>query len=293
MRERLELAVEIRTFASRDLGLPDNDSYRSYADLGRPSVVWNVYANPPLSIEARTWCPPVAGCVGYLGFFSEAAARERAAELKAEGLDVLVGGVPAYSTLGWFADPILNTFINWPEEELAKLIFHELSHQVVYAKGDTEFNESFATAVEQIGVRRWLTQRGKAGVIARLELSERMNADFAMLVLKYRAALVALYAGEGSDADKLARKRVQIDTMRAEHQRIKAERWNGATGYDGWFSREINNASFASVGFYRGLVPGFLGVFKAQEDDLTRFYAEVRKLSQQSLAERRAVLAVP
>ena len=290
MRGRLELVEQIRSFATRELGLPDNDSYRSYADIGRSSVVWNVYANPALSMEPRTWCPPVVGCVGYLGFFSEADARKRANELKAEGLDTLVGSVPAYSTLGWFADAVLSTFVNWPESDLAQLLFHELSHQLIYARGDTEFNESFATTVEQVGVRRWLTQYGKQAAITRLALTERMSADFATLVLKHRALLIEIYHGPGTDADKLERKRLQIEAMRAEYRVIKAERWGGVPGYDRWFAQEINNATFASVGFYRGLVPGFMALLAQQDGDLTRFYAEVRRLATLTPAERRAAL---
>jgi predicted aminopeptidase len=292
MRARLELVEQIRSYATRELGLPDNDSYRSYADIGRTSVVWNVYANPPLSMEPRTWCPPVVGCVGYLGFFSEEAARARANALKAEGLDTLVGSVPAYSTLGWFADSVLSTFVNWPESDLAQLLFHELSHQLIYAKGDTEFNESFASTVEQVGVRRWLTQYGKQGAITRLALVERMSADFATLVLKHRELLIAIYKGPGTDAEKLERKRLQIEAMRAEYQTIKAERWGGVPGYDRWFVQEINNATFASVGFYRGLVPGFMALLKTQGDDLAKFYAEVRRLATLTPAERRAALKV-
>jgi len=294
MRERLKLVGEIRAFASSELGLPDNESYRRYADLGRASVVWNVFANPSLSLQPKTWCLPVAGCVGYLGFFSEAAAQARAAELKAEGMDVLVGGVPAYSTLGWFSDPVLNTFVNWPEPDLARLIFHELSHQLIYAKGDTEFNESFAVTVEQAGVRRWLAAHGKHGTIAQLEHAERMNEDFSALVLKYRDALMAIYQGAGSDADKLARKQAQIAAMRVEYECIKRERWGGATGYDKWFAQDINNAVFASVGFYLGLVPDFTALLKAQDGDLPRFYAQVRHLAELSPEQRRVALrAVP
>jgi predicted aminopeptidase len=294
MRERLKLIGEMRQFAVSELGLPDNDSYRRFADLGRSAVVWNVFANPPLSMQPKTWCPPVAGCVGYLGFFSEAGARDRAAKLKAEGMDVLVGGVPAYSTLGWFNDPVLNTFVNWSEPELAKLIFHELAHQLIYAKGDTEFNESLATTVEQVGARRWLRAHGKQAVIAEMERNERMSDDFSALVMKHRDALVAIYEGPGTDAEKLARKAAQIEAMRAEYQRMKGERWGGVGAYDRWFSREINNASFASVGFYRGLVPAFMALLKSEGDDLPRFYAHVRELTKLTPAERRRALeAVP
>ncbi|MDE2456588.1 MAG: aminopeptidase, partial [Burkholderiales bacterium] len=164
LRARLELAERMRDYAVTALGLPDNASYRRYADLGRSAVVWNVVAAPELSLTLETWCFPVMGCVGYRGYYDKAAAEALGAELKAQGWEVEVYGVPAYSTLGWSnwlgGDPLLNTFIDWPDGELARLIFHELAHQVVYVKGDSTFNESFAVSVEQEGVKRWLAAHG-------------------------------------------------------------------------------------------------------------------------------------
>ncbi|MFT3733703.1 MAG: aminopeptidase [Rhodocyclaceae bacterium] len=304
LRKRLQLAKEIRAYASRELGLPDNDSYRSYADLQRSSVVWNVFAAPPLSLQTMSWCFPVAGCVGYLGYFGEADARSRAEVLRKQGLDVIVGGVPAYSTLGWLSDPLLNTFIDWPEAELARLIFHELAHQKVYVKDDTEFNESFALTVELVGVRRWLSQPGKEAQRASFERGLVIQADFATLVRQGRERFVALYAEadaalkraepadrDGVQAQFLARKQALIEALQAEHRTLRETRWNGYAGYDAWFAG-INNARLASVGFYQGLVPGFEALLKAEGDDLGRWYARVEKLGERSPAERRTALQV-
>jgi predicted aminopeptidase len=291
LRQKLELATEIRHFASSELGLPDNASFRSYADLARSNVVWNVFAAPPLSMKPKEWCVPVAGCIAYLGFFAEADARAYADALRAQGLDVHIGGVPAYSTLGWFADPMLSTFIQWPETELARLIFHELAHQIVYVKDDSEFNESFATAVEEAGIRRWLEQPGKGALTPRFEQAQRMRADFADLVLRYRGELEQLYASDRSDADKLAAKRDLIDRLHKEYALIKTERWNGFGGYDRWFGQDINNATLASVGLYKRWVPAFTAMLARDDGNLTRFFADVRKLAGQAPDERRRFLA--
>ncbi len=291
LRDKLQLAAAIRHFASRELGLPDNASFRSYAGLSRNYVVWNVFAASPLSMRAQEWCVPIAGCVSYLGFFSEAEARSHAEKLRAEGYDVHVGGVPAYSTLGWFSDPMLSTFIQWPETELARLIFHELAHQIVYVKDDSEFNESFATAVEEAGVRRWLAQPGKASLVAGFEAMQAVRADFSELVLRYRNELEVIYANQASDPEKLAAKREAIARLRRDYARLKAERWNGFAGYDRWFSQDINNATLASVGLYKRWVPAFSELLARDGGDLSRFFADVRNLAGQAPDERRRLLA--
>ena len=295
LRERLALSQRMRDFAVRELALPDNASYRRYADLGRPAVVWNVVAAPALSLTLRTWCFPVVGCVGYRGYFERGAADAAAAALVAEGLEVSVYGVPAYSTLGklpgdFFADPLLNTFIRYPEGELARLIFHELAHQVAYAPDDTEFNESYATAVERLGGARWLAEQ--AGPEAR-EGYARFDArrqDFRRLVGATRARLEALYAGPLGPDEQRAAKAALMAELRAEHARLKAGPWQGDASYDAWFA-QANNASLGVQAAYNALVPAFEALYRAQGGDFARFHAAVRQLAALPRDERRATLA--
>jgi predicted aminopeptidase len=299
LRERLVLAARIRDFAVSDLGLPDNRSYRRYSDLGRPAAVWNVVAAPELSLKLETWCFPVVGCVGYRGYYERAAADAEGEQLRARGLEVSVYGVPAYSTLGkldWLGgDPLLNTFIGWPEGELARLVFHELAHQVVFAKDDTVFNESFATAVERLGVQRWLARH--AGDDARhqyAQLDARRNA-FRALTGRYRDQLQSLYARTGSDADKRRDKAALMAALRADYAALKADPASplaGFAGYDGWFER-ANNASFGVMAAYNELVPGFERLFEREGQDFGRFYAAVARLAALPKAERHATLSAP
>ena len=296
LRDRLQQSQRMRDFAVSELKLPDNNSYRRYADLQREAVVWNVVAAPELSLTLKTWCFPVLGCVGYRGYFTRAGADALAAQLRADGLEVSVYGVPAYSTLGWSnwvgGDPLLNTFVNWPEGELARLIFHELSHQVAYADDDTTFNESFATAVERIGGRRWLTQQASAAARAEYEALEQRRADFRAFTLRWRGELDALYRSGLPDAVQRERKAALMTAMRAEYALMKADRWGGYAGYDGWFAR-ANNASFAVLAAYNGLVPEFERLFERSGTDFPRFYAEVRRLAALPKAQRRAELGAP
>jgi predicted aminopeptidase len=296
LRERLLLSQRMRDFAVRELKLPDNDSYRRYADLRRGAAVWNVVAAPELSLTLRTWCFPVLGCVGYRGYFSREPADGLAAQLRAEGHETSLYGVPAYSTLGWSnwvgGDPLLNTFVHWPEGELARLIFHELAHQVAYAADDTTFNESFATAVERIGGARWLQQHAAPEVRAEYAALEQRRQDFRMLTLRYRDQLAAVYQGDAADAVKRERKAALMAALRAEYQTMKAERWGGFAGYDGWFEK-ANNAALGVLVAYNELVPGFERLFDRVGGDFPRFYAEVQGLAALPKAERRAKLAAP
>jgi len=295
LKERLALSQRIRDFAVAELKLPDNASYRRYADLKRRAAVWNVVAAPELSLTLKTWCFPVVGCVGYRGYFDLAEAEAFADAQRAQtGLEVSVYAVPAYSTLGalpgeFFADPLLSTFIHYPEGELARLVFHELSHQVVYAKGDTEFNESFATAVERIGVTRWLNERATPETRAEYQLFEDRRREFRALTRKYRERLEALYQSEASDDDKRREKAETMAEMRAEYAAIKATRWGGFSGYDAWFAR-ANNASFGVLAAYTELAPAFERLFEREGRDFDRFYAAVKRLAAMPKAERRAAL---
>jgi predicted aminopeptidase len=297
LRERLQLAREMREFASRELALPDNASYRRYAELKRGAVVWNVVAAPELALTLKTWCYPLMGCAGYRGFFAREAAEAFAAALRREepGLDTWVYGVPAYSTLGWSnllgGDPLLDTFIRYPEPELAGLIFHELAHQQVYVADDTVFNESYASAVEQLGLRAWLARRGDAAKVLSAGHAQRQQRreEFRALVARYRGELAALYASAQSADDKRAGKARLLAALRADHQRLKAERWAGDTGYDAWFAG-VNNASLAIQAAYSDLTPAFEAVFERAGRDWPAFHEQVRQLSALPPAERRRAL---
>jgi predicted aminopeptidase len=295
LQKRLALSQDMRNFASAELKLPDNNSYRRYADLQREAVVWNVVAAPALSLTLQTWCFPVMGCVGYRGYFNREGADALATQLKAQGLEVSVYGVPAYSTLGWSnwlgGDPLLNTFVNWSEAELAGLIFHEISHQVAYAADDTTFNESFATAVERIGRKRWLAQRGNPQAAAAQALSEHRRQDFRALTQRYRDELKSLYESDAATAIKLERKASVMAALRTDYEQLKAtERWTGYSGYDAWFAK-ANNASFGVLSAYNELVPQFEKLFEDQGGDFSRFYATVQGLAALPKDERRAKLS--
>ncbi|MEP6823656.1 MAG: aminopeptidase [Ramlibacter sp.] len=296
LKERLLLSQRIRSFAVTALQLPDNASYRRYADLQRNAAVWNVVAAPPLSLTLRTWCFPVTGCVGYRGYFDEAQAREEAARVAAEGDETSVYPVPAYSTLGWLnwagGDPLLNTFIHYPEGELARLVFHELAHQVVYAKGDTMFNESFATAVERLGGRLWLdTQAGEAARNDYGEFDARRR-QFRALTQATRARLERIYEGkEPSVHDPRAQDAMKIVAMqefRDQYVRLR-DGWGGDPqrfrGYDQWVA-QANNAAFGAQAAYDALVPGFEALFAREGGDWARFYDAVRQLAALPMEER-------
>jgi predicted aminopeptidase len=294
LKARLELSQRIRDYAVSELQEPDNASYRRYADLQRGAAVWNVVAAPELSLALQTWCFPVVGCVGYRGYYDRPAADAFGAGLRAQGLEVSVYGVPAYSTLGLlpfdaFADPLLNTFIDYPEGELARLIFHELAHQIAFANGDTVFNESFATAVERIGSARWLADHADAKAREDSERSEARRADFRALTSRYRDELNALYRSPASDEVKRSNKVALMARLQADYARLKAGRWGGFSGYDGWFAR-ANNASFGVLAAYNELVPNFERLFEREGRDFKRFYAEVKRLAALPQAERREAL---
>ncbi len=297
LRERLQLAQRLRDFAVQALALPDNASYRRYADLQRPAVVWNVVAAPELSLTLKTWCYPVMGCVGYRGYFKRDDAEAEAAVQRAAGLDATVYGVLAYSTLGWTnwlgGDPLLNTFVAGSEAGLARLVFHELAHQEVYVPGDTMFNESYATAVERLGLRQW---RASGHAAAEDVAAVQRLADFRTITRRTRAALLALYgspAGEFlSDGHKRQRKADLLATMRADFAALKANAagpWAAFTGYDDWLAR-ANNASLALQAAYDGLVPDFERLFEREGRDFGRFHAAVHKLADLPADERRATL---
>lgn len=290
LQERLRVVRDLRAFATDALALPDNGSYRHYTDLERPYAVWNVVAAPEFSVDPITWCFPLAGCVSYRGYFSQQGAERFAAHLREDGYDTSVGGVTTYSTLGWFKDPVLNTFIHLPDEHLAGVLFHELAHQRLYLPGDTPFNESFATVVELEGVRRWLASRSDPESEAKLaayRLGQERAARFAALVLGYRERLDAAYESDHDAAWKRARKAELFAQLKADYGRVRDEEWDGYTGYDGWFARDLNNAHLASVGAYHALVPAFEALLDEAGGDLEAFYRSVEVVTQLPGEERR------
>ncbi|MFM7568606.1 MAG: aminopeptidase [Betaproteobacteria bacterium] len=291
VKQQLDLARRIRRFASDLLGLPDNGSFTRYAQLDRPFVVWNVQAAPELSLDPVRWCFPVAGCVAYRGYYRREDAEAFADRLRAEGLDVQVAGVTAYSTLGWFDDLLLSTFISQPEPELAQLIFHELAHQVVWVPGDTRFNESFATAVELIGVERWLQSthadpQVRAAWLGRRERREQVIA----LLASASARLRSLYQSASSADDQRAGKARVMTDLRAEFAALRA-RHPTLAAWDRWFAQPLGNAHLMSVGLYHDLVPAFLALYRAQQQDLPRFYEAARALGSLAPDQRAARLA--
>ena len=294
LRKRLALTQRMRQFAVTELHEPDNGSYRSYADLKRSAAVWNVVAAPELSLKLQTWCFPIVGCVGYRGYYDLASANAAAEPLKSEGLEVDVYEVPAYSTLGWMnwigGDPLLNTFVQWPEGELSRLIFHELAHQVAYAPGDTTFNESFATAVERIGSERWMAANASPEVREKQALTEVHRHDFHVLVRAWRARLDAMYRSDLPDAEKRRQKAELYAGMRADYEALKRDKWGGYKGYDHWFAG-ANNAKLGTQGAYDDQVGAFERLFAAQGSDFDRFYAEVKRLAALPKPERDAAMA--
>jgi len=289
LRQRLDDVRVARDFASRELGLPDNDSYRSYADLGRPFVVWNVFAAPALSVQPEHWCMPFVGCVSYRGYYAREDAERHASELQARGFDTYVGGVPAYSTLGYFKDPVLNTFLSHGETETARTIFHELAHQVVFVSDDTVFNESFATAVESEGLRRWFAWRANPAQYDAFRDQQRRKTQFGELVNRYRRKLGEQFARLTGGDEALQAKTRTYDELRQDYAALKAS-WGGYAGYDRWFAEGLNNAKIASLGIYTQLTPAFEALLEQEGRDLPRFYRRVAELADLPRNERLAAL---
>ncbi len=276
LKQSLQQAVEIRQFASQHLHLPDNKSYLYYADLGRPYVVWNVFAAPEFSLQPKTWCYLIVGCVSYRGYFHEQDAVAMADRLKTQRFDVYVAGIAAYSTLGWFDDPLLNTMLHWKTRRLASLIFHELAHQVIYIAGDTSFNEAFATAVERIGTLQWLLATNPGEIEHYLQFLQVQN-DFRGLLLHTRDALETLYRSDLSPDRKRQQKARIIQQLQIDYQAQKAQ-WPAGFNYDNWFKTPVNNARLTASMTYLQKVPAFFALFQENQGDWVRFFAAVKNM---------------
>jgi len=300
LRAKLQLAEEVCDFAKRELKLPVNGHYQCYADVGRRYVVWNVTASPEFSLESKTWWYPIVGSLDYRGYFAEQSARDYADRMARKGFDVYVEGVEAYSTLGWFKDPLLNTFIHHFGAALAEILFHELAHQRVFASGDTDFNEAFATTIGQEGARRWLRNRGDTSALEEYLLVLQRNSQFVQLVADTRQSLEVLYGDERlpdgkiqakkrapeTSVEQLRQKKLRIvSRLRDDYQALKTQ-WGGYDGYDAWFAGDLNNAQLNSVATYYDLVPAFERLLAENDGDLEKFYALVKKLAKLPRAER-------
>ncbi|PCJ42571.1 MAG: aminopeptidase [SAR86 cluster bacterium] len=295
LKSKLSTILDIRAFAESEMLLPVEDNYDSYVDVDRPFVVWNVFAAAEFSMTPHNWCYPIAGCVSYRGYFAEADAQRYAARLDDDGLDVYVGGVSAYSTLGWFSDPVLSTIINRDDYQLAALLFHELAHQLIYIPGDTEFNESFATAIEREGLRRWLAASNvdaaeSHNIVQLAQLNTQRREEFVALVAAVVSELDTIYASDSSEDFKRQAKAEVFTEMQSDYAALK-NNWNGYDGYDAWMSRELNNAQLNTVATYFNWVPAFEQILADNEYDLTRFYTEISVLSELDSNERSCILS--
>jgi len=289
IRELAEVRAA-RNFASRTLGLPDNDSYRTYAKIDRPYVVWNVVAAPALSVEPKQWCFPIAGCVEYRGYFNEKRARAFAADLKRRGYDVVVDGVPAYSTLGKLPDPVMSTMMRYGSDELAAMIFHELAHQLLYVQNDSRFNEAFAVTVEDEGLKRWLESKGQTARIAQLERQRVEDGQFIALLRHTRVRLAQLYASDAPRSTKLRRKQEIFAALTTDIRTLERRLDVRFPVYDSWIADGLNNAQLASVSTYYDCVPGFERLLQQENGDLPRFYAAARELAREPQPTRDAQL---
>lgn len=295
LKNKLSTILEIRSFAEFELLLPVEDNYASYVDVERPFVVWNVFAAPEFSMSPLNWCYPIAGCVSYRGYFSDTAAQSYAAKLDEDGFDVYVGGVSAYSTLGWFSDPVLSTILNREDYQLAALLFHELAHQLIYIPGDTEFNESFATAIEREGLRRWLgindiAETESSDIVRRAEQNTQYREEFVSLVTAAVVELEEIYASVRSDDVKRQDKSAIFSKLQSDYEVLKNS-WNGYDAYDTWMSRELNNAQLNTVATYFNWVPAFEQILAENDFDLASFYAEISSLSELDISEREYILS--
>ncbi len=285
LKVKLEHILEIRDFAENELFLPVNNHYRTYTELNRPYVTWNVFAAPEFSLTAKTWSYPVIGRAAYRGYYIRSHALSYAEKLKRNGYDVYVGGATAYSTLGWFEDSVFSTFLQRDASQVAALIFHELAHQVVYVRDDTTFNESFATAVEQAGLRRWMIHTDNpAGLHKYLAYRER-HRQFVDLVKRYSLELNSLYRKDIPQAEMRRHKATMFQRLKDEYDQIKMD-WDANSAYDAWFKESLNNAKLLSVAAYHDHVPAFLGLLESNNNDLRQFYAVCRRLAELPRAQR-------
>lgn len=289
LRGKLQTLVDARRYAVTALALPENDSYSTYVETGRRAITWNVVATEEFSMRANTWCFPVAGCVNYRGYFDRQDAEKFAASLADKSYDITIGGASAYSTLGWFDDPVFDTMLRGDDLRYVGTLFHELAHQVLYVQDDSNFNEAFASFVEQIGVRKWLEDNQQAARIDEYDASLGRAGEFVGLLKNTREALLELYQQPLAEVEMRKRKQDVFGEMRQEYEILKAS-WGGYGGYDGWFKRELNNARLIAVATYRRFVPAFKAMYIEADSDLLQFYILAEQISALPVEQRQAAM---
>ncbi len=288
LRHKLELTREVLAFAE-GLGLPVDGSYSSYVATGKQFLVWNVMASPEFSLTPELFCYPIAGCVSYRGYFAREAAEGVADQLRATGFDVYMGGVTAYSTLGWFDDPLLDTFLARDDVYLAALLFHELAHKAVYVQSDSVFNESLATTVETEAMGVWLEDRGEAAAFTAFVDEQRRRDEVVGLVNETRAQLAEVYRADLPVEAMRDRKQAVIRSLRSAYSELRAG-WGGPEPYRVWVEGEINNAKLGTISTYHSHVPAFRQTYR-EAGSMAAFLARCRELAAMSEADRTAALA--
>ena len=299
LQQQLINFQQARDFASQQLHLPDNDSYKSFSDLGRDYVVWNVVAANEFSTKPKEWCFPFVGCLSYRGYFEKQKVDAYAQQLKQQGLDVYVAGVSAYSTLGWFDDPIVSSMLYDNEARRVGIVFHELAHQLMYRKNSTTFNESFAMVVEEEGVRRWFEYQNKLVLLSQYKEDKAKGKQFHDMLLQTKNRLNLLYTQNSTAAEKREKKQQLLSSIKNDYIKLR-QQWHGYSGYDKWMSQNLNNAHFVLVQTYYDLVPMFKEILRQQNNNLDTFYGEVKKISELSddgfekeILKRQASLSSP
>lgn len=290
IRRQLELIQRARRFAVEKLKLPDSDSFREYSDLKRPWVLWNVFATPELSLAPKQWCYPFLGCHGYRVYFDEADAKRLASDLEKEGLDVYIAHSPAYSTQGWFADPVYNPMLRYDDLTLVGILFHELAHERIYITDDSELNESFATTVQDEGVRRWLEDKNRVSDFSDYQREQEKDDDFIRMMIEHRNALQQLYATDLIETEKRSGKKKVFSDLKKKFNKLKRA-WGGYSGYDHWFDKPLNNARLAPIGTYHNAVPGFKKLLDKNNYDLDAFYREVEIIAAMHVSARRELVS--
>lgn len=293
----LRLSQEIIDFAEAHLELEAGGSYRQVVITGQTAVTWNVVAADEFSVDAKTWCFPVAGCVPYRGYFQQQQAEHFAAEMRDQGLDVIVSPAVAYSTLGWFDDPLLDTMFRYSSSQLAAVLIHELSHQKLYLGGDTAFNESFAEFVETVGMQQWLQQTGRQSELREWNQLRAAEPQFADLLNHSREALRSLYAS-GQDVTTLRQqKQAILEQLQQNYATLVIDQWQGKDYFGGWLADdaygELNNAKLALAQSYAGGSCAFAALYRQADENLADFYRLAEQQSRLAAADREAWLQTP